>query len=270
MWESGIKRDGEVKLVETDDSAPTDEAPGPRQRMLRGDLREFVVIVLGILAAFAVDAWWTKLQESTDVRETLAAVESEFATSRDSLRITGDRFRSKAEAGQRLLQLTGPAAAPDVVAEATDLIGTVMRGAPSRVSTASLNMLFNAGHLAQIENRDLQRALSSWPERLDHLYQMEDAVLNTWLQEVRPRLVMSVPYVNLDIAVGFRDYPSLREEFTREVGGPSRFDADFVGLLRDLQVRKRHPHRDDTFHDRGASSGPQNSRGGADLGADSR
>jgi hypothetical protein len=202
--------------------------------MLRGDLREFVVIVLGILAAFGIEAGWTNLQDATDLREALEAVESEFATTLDSLRITGDHFRLRAEAGQRLLRLTGPDASPEVVAEATDLIGTLMRGVPSRVSTGSLNMLFNAGRLAQIENRELQSALSTWPERLDHFYQMDSAVLQTWLQEVRPRLVTSLPYVDLDLEVGFRDYPTLREEFAREVG-PSRFDSDFVGLLHDLE-----------------------------------
>lgn len=221
-------------ITDGTESAPSLTVPAPR-RFLEGDLREFVVIALGVLSAFAVDAWWTGAQERQDLREELVAVEAELTESIDRLRVLADLFRLKAEAGQRLLGITGPEADAEASQDAIDLIGTVMRGDPTRASTASLDMLVTSGQLARIEDRELQAALASWPEQLMHVYDMESAVRQTWLQEARPRLVQYVPMVNIDLEVGFRDYPALREAFAREVGGPSRFDPDVVSLLRDLQ-----------------------------------
>lgn len=205
------------------------EIPWPRI------LAEGGAIVVSILFAFWIDAWWSDRQDAGELRESLRAVETELELALDSLRITGDRFELKAKAGLRLLQLTGPKVGPDVVVEVVDLIGTVMRGSTPRVSTGSLRILTTSGELARVENRELQQALVSWPEQLDHLYQMEDAVLQSWLGEVRPQIVTHIPYVNLDMEVGFRDYPDMREEFTQAVGRPSEFDSDFMGLLGSLQ-----------------------------------
>ena len=66
----------------------------PESRNWKRLALEAVVIVSSILLAFGIDAWWQEGEEQREVRESLAALRSEFVENRsrlDSAIVSGER-----------------------------------------------------------------------------------------------------------------------------------------------------------------------------------
>ena len=211
---------------------------GAGHRVLRrvgADLREVVVIALGILCAFAIDAWWAELEEDREVRKALLAVMAEARVNLDRMESTSAAHRRVADAGLDLLHLTGPDAGPEHAGRAYELLGEFWMVYGSDVTTGSLETLIASGNLARIDNTELQQALLSWLNGLQWDVTSESE-LRAFLQtEIRPRLWRHVPQLAIELESGFKFNQLLRTEFLAGAPEHSRFAADFPSLLRDME-----------------------------------
>ena len=77
-----------------------------RQGRFRGSVREGFVVVISILIAFSLDAWWVRQGELRQESEIRSSLQAEFVTNRERLSGDMDYVRSYTEASARVLAAT--------------------------------------------------------------------------------------------------------------------------------------------------------------------
>ena len=129
---------------------------------------EAVAIVLSILLAFAIDAWWAEKRERDVEHEALQSLQRDFLSSRETLawvvrgltdaRVSFARFQSATPA--ELAKMN-----PDTIR--TLIGGLVITNTFDPVS-ATLDALISDGRLTLISDPQLVRHLSNWQVALDN------------------------------------------------------------------------------------------------------
>ncbi len=127
---------------------------------------EALAIVLSILVAFAIDAWWDERKERAAEAELLSRLQIEFET---NLSRIGERgyYRAVLENGEALFaQLEQADAAGETSVMVSGSTIRLLAFAPTfEADTPVLDGLIRAGRLEIIENREIQTVLATW-ERL--------------------------------------------------------------------------------------------------------
>jgi hypothetical protein len=137
---------------------------------VRGLFLEGLVIVVSVLVAFGVDAWWDGRQEDR-VREALiTGLRSDFALARaDLTRVTAEHARGYV-AAEALLQLTLSGAARESTPVLVDsLFLTAIAVGTFDPPTGTLNALLASGDLALLDSPELLLELTAWPGRVADL-----------------------------------------------------------------------------------------------------
>ena len=200
-----------------------DENPdGSRARTIRSALLEVLLIAFGILLALGADATWTLFKERADTRAALASVRAELEQNINALAELEQAHRNVEEAGKDILRLTGPDAEVLDEAELVRLITTFWVPAEADLSRGALQALLSSGGLARVESLELREGIASWSNRLDAGAQSDAMVTDSWVSRGSIRLHVFVPEINLSGQYSGWEVPS-------------RFEPDYVGLLRDLQ-----------------------------------
>jgi len=145
---------------------------------------EAAAIVMSILLAFAIDAWWAEEKEREVEHESLQALRGDFISSREHLaRVL--RALADARANFARFQSATPAELtemnPDVIRSI--ISGLVMTNTFDPV-TATLDALANDGRLGLISDPQLLRHLSNWQTALNNI---EDLSLELRTASLRVR-----------------------------------------------------------------------------------
>jgi len=202
---------------------------------LRRSVKEVLIVALGILCAFGIDAWWDASREAAETRQFLVALEAEFSANVAALRATAARQHEIVAAGQILLQLTGPEAGPTAIQAAAEPIGTLWTPGYQVMASGALNTLIASGGLARVDDAALRGALGRWPEQLAKLMDLEDETWRIVTEMLQPRMRQFVPQLEIELASGFASLPGVRQEFLDAAPRSSPFEADYSGLLADMQ-----------------------------------
>jgi hypothetical protein len=127
---------------------------------------ESVAIVLSILLAFAIDAWWDERQEAEEEYEVLVGLEADFL----DLRARLSRWEGFNRTGVRLLDqfLSDSVASLDRAAADSAffyvlLVNVLDQGGP-------LEALLASGRLELIRNREIRSRLAKWPDWLEDIH----------------------------------------------------------------------------------------------------
>lgn len=132
-------------------------------------LVEFLVIVGSILAAFALDAWWTARSDDQETRARLETIRDEFEATREELGRQADRLESVRQAVAEVLPHISPTAPVVGVDSIAGLIDLSFRMATIELQTGSLQALLASGQLADIESQELTALLAGWPAEVARL-----------------------------------------------------------------------------------------------------
>jgi hypothetical protein len=159
---------------------PTDPTPTPRRWDWRPKLRwfaaEFVVVVTGILVAFAINAWWANVQERAEEREALYALRTEFEAARETItayRSYQERILTSVGAiSDSLHQALASGARQTTVADTALALARVPP--TTSVQFGSLESLVASGRLGIIQDRELRSALGGWGVELAELSEDEE------------------------------------------------------------------------------------------------
>lgn len=201
---------------------------------LRRGLAEVVIIAVGILLAFSVDAWWEGVRSEEDFERALSAVRAELDVNLRLLERSISAQRRVSDVGLELLALTGPDTSVEVAARAEGLLVSFMPTPQTRVQVGALNSLLESGRLDEIDSPKLPALLASLPAAFVRLNFFENEAERVMREAVFPRMWLYVPLLNAERANGL-DRGEALEEFRAGVPRTSRFEADFVGLMGDLQ-----------------------------------
>jgi hypothetical protein len=154
----------------------------------RGLLLEGLVIVISILAAFALDRWWDARMAAEEEQQVLDGLQSEFQDARTELvyyRSLQVRIRGAVE---RALVAFGQAGAGSTVAVADTTLGLVYIPPTVKPSLGTLDGLLAGARLGIVSDPDLRNALVSWGGVFDELSEEEEASRDYVMNHVDPAL----------------------------------------------------------------------------------
>ena len=190
---------------------------------------EGFIVVVSILLAFTIDAWWDANLEDRREDRQLAAMRVEFAASSVAIDEVLASIEQHANGVDELMSLL-KSAESDSVQVPGQLLGYAIGWRTSDVSTSTLDTLIASGDLNQLDNENLRRDLAGFPAFLlnvteDEVMAMEFAE-STMASFMAREGLAEAAYSNRP---GF-DWPHALKSVTVS---PS---AEFIGLLMARRV----------------------------------
>ena len=185
-------------------------------------LAEGMAIIVSILFAFGIDAWWTARQLHLDEQDVLRQLDTEFQTNAVLL---AERRLNHAEilaAIKLVLSVTGPEPDP-TVAESPELrvaIDRITRWWTYDPQMGVLSGLTQSGRLSIISSDPLRNALASWPSMVQDLAEDEIFAQQLTANQMDPYLTRKV---------------SRRNVVHHESVGGGRFPSELAGILADRE-----------------------------------
>lgn len=193
---------------------------------------EAAAIVMSILLAFAIDAWWTEKKESEVEHVALQALHSDFISSREQLVVVLESLEG-ARADFARFQSATPAELSVIDPDAIrPIISGLFKNHTFDPVTATLDALANDGRLGLISDAQLLRRLSRWRSDLDNI---EDISFELRAESVLVRRAMEKhggPFLRWSNRPD--DFEVLRRADGETLANLRR-DADFMGTARSHQ-----------------------------------
>ena len=193
---------------------------------------EAAAIVVSILLAFAIDAWWTEKKESDVEHVALQALRSDFISSREQMAVVL-RSLEGARADFARFQSATPAELSEIDPDAIrPIIIGLFKNHTFDPVTATLDALANDGRLGLISDAQLLRRLSRWRSDLDNI---EDISFELRAESVLVRRAMEKhggPFLRWSRRPD--DFEVLRRADGETLANLRR-DADFMGTARSHQ-----------------------------------
>ncbi len=148
------------------------EIPWPRV------FAEGAAIVVSILLAFSIEAWWSDRQVEESVQENLTALREELTENLNEIAL---ELSFRHEVITSIKKLIAPEDNADTVspAEVDKLLGDLMWVGRIQISTAALEGTLRSGIFSAIEDEELQRALAFLPAIYELVTQFQDAEIDT-------------------------------------------------------------------------------------------
>jgi hypothetical protein len=131
---------------------------------------EGVAVVVSILLAFSIDAWWQNRQEHADERVVLESIASELRQLAEQFERSQHYVNALRESARTLLLSSGN---PDISLSDKE-IDTLLADltwytAPNQLPTPELDSLISSGDISLISNFSLRRRLAVLPASLNRL-----------------------------------------------------------------------------------------------------
>jgi hypothetical protein len=188
-----------------------------------------LLIVVSILIAFALDAWWDERAELRQEKAQLRALRTELVESRDRLLEVIESVRHHAANVDRLVTLL-EAAGDAPVQVPNELLGSVVSWRTSDIALSSLESLRSSGLLGRLSNPELQAALAGFPAQVEDI--QEDEIVGQQFVE----FVLAPALAKAGLAkAAYRNRLGFNPE---EHGGESTIipSTELTGLLAARQV----------------------------------
>ena len=120
-------------------------------------------IMVSILLAFAIDAWWEDSQERERYLAQLNTLKVEFQAAREELDWQRQRLLSNRAAIAQILEWAGHDPAPVSFERLTEQIDLTFRGAAINLQTGALRALVSSGVIGHMQQQELLGLLAEWP-----------------------------------------------------------------------------------------------------------
>ena len=159
-----------------------------------GGLIESLLIVVSILAAFAIDAWWADHQERTEEKRILVSLRTEFQANADQIPwFIRNHDESVDSAGSMILGFreAGPDASTMVHYSVLDAITSHSSYDPLR---GVLDAVFQSGELRYLQNPLIREKLASWPTIVADATENEVVLRTIWGPKLNELLMQQVDF----------------------------------------------------------------------------
>jgi hypothetical protein len=182
----------------------------------RDAIRDIFLIVISILIAFALDAWWNDRQDRERERSHLQTVLAEFTANRDRLDRYLQQVDGSFEATVRVLNLMGPTPGKISPDQLADWINQSFDVGTFTPHGGAVQALLASGELSLIRNHELSNLLSQWPLLSNSLHDLAEFQA-TNREELHYYLArLGVPVSRIAENLAWLDIPRSRFEFDAE------------------------------------------------------
>jgi hypothetical protein len=188
-------------------------------------LREIVVLIVGILAAFALDSWWGARALSSQRSEDIAALLVDFTANRNQLQELVSRQDRVTKAGRALATLGDPSAVP--ADSLRSLVSVVFSSRRFEPVLGTYHSVLGSGGLNEPSDRELRTALAGFAASIDIRYieDFADALYLDFINDFPAALSVlfgttgvSTGRTSLSLDSAFRTSLMLRTSAEAEVG----------------------------------------------------
>jgi len=185
-------------------------------------IRDSVIVVLSILLAFWIDAWWEGRSIAARELELLVTLAGELDAAAVDIAEFQGHHELVAASATRLIALAEQEQGS--AEEADSLLGVIINGRRYRPSDVSLGSVLGGDGLATLSDPVLRRRLGAWRQMTANLVSVSEVVSDQLNTDLNTYINMRVPYRTLDRAAG-------------TVSGldPSRFPTNILALFGDVE-----------------------------------
>lgn len=156
----------------------------PWQRLIA----ESTAIVISILLAFSIDAWWTERQNiAREVRQ-LQALIAEFDGNRSILDADINRLRGLTTNLDNITKTLSTVSEGSDVEVADRYFWSIRYGGIVDLSTGTLDAMISSGDLGLLHNESLRSALSAWSAKLNEVQTDQQTLRDFTGSEIIPYL----------------------------------------------------------------------------------
>ncbi len=185
------------------------EIPWPRI------LAEGTAIIVSILLAFWIQAWWESQGDARQEQALLAALADDFAQADELLSVAKSMHVMTARAGEQLITLGEKGNVPEADQNGVDLlISAHFARAKFDPPMGTVESVLGSGRIDLLTSQELIAELTKWSSVVTHLHNLEIEARNHFYDRIYPYLA---PRINLkDLDKGMRQfsesYPWGREQ----------------------------------------------------------
>jgi hypothetical protein len=209
-----------------------DTKPQGARVALLSNAREITVVVVSILIAFSLDAWWSAHTRRGLLVEQLQVVIEEMAATRDAIGASIRAHETSARMAREVVQQLEAADSTGMVTVPDTLIGGLLPQVTMDVSTAALTGFLESGGLVLVPGIDVRRSLRGWPTEIEDA--LDDAI---YLRDFPAADLARYLRANFDVA---RAESVGRRWLLSRAGlaeAPTREEYGFVVLRDDLPLK---------------------------------
>jgi hypothetical protein len=149
---------------------------------------EGVAIVVSILLAFGIEAWWQDRNEAILEQRLLTALLVEFEQNGALLRQSREVYEQYYTDAIRVLDLIAEDPATIDAAELEGLFGSLLASQTFHLESGTLNGLLASGEMSLIRDETLRNRLAAWPSYAGEWSEEEEAVFNLVGESLIPYL----------------------------------------------------------------------------------
>jgi hypothetical protein len=205
-------------------------------------MAEGTAIVVSVLLAFAIQAWWEQRRERAEEVRLLIAVLDEMRSNLSALEGNRAFHLAVLSADNTALRLAGLDPRSLTVEYADSLIADLSwwNGSTSW-ATGAVSALTSSGRLSAIRDEPLRRIFAEWPKRVDMVRAAED-------QEYDFFIGVFMPYIRKEgslaqISDAIRTRPGSQERYTLEKLNYAPTDTDHRRILVSREFQNMVLHR---------------------------
>jgi hypothetical protein len=151
---------------------------------LRSSARDASLIIISILIAFSLDAWWDDRIEQQEIRDTLHAVYVDFSSTNDELRTVVDSNKTYIERVTKLISLQSDDIGrldATTKSELTYLLPT--GGITFDPVLGSVDALISSGQLNRVQNLGLRSLIGAWPALMDEIGEDQQILIDMYMAQ---------------------------------------------------------------------------------------
>jgi hypothetical protein len=145
---------------------------------------EGVAIIVSILLAFWIDAWWDGRKDRLEEQEILVGLEIEFVDLRDRL----DRWAQINRTGIQFIEQYLSDSVTEMDLQSIEYAFFYASGVNVLDQGGALDALMASGRLERIRNRDIRARLAKWPDWLEDIHTNDMSSRGHAMREVVPFL----------------------------------------------------------------------------------
>ena len=162
-----------------------------------------VVIVVSILMAFGIQAWWDSRGEALQSRALIAALSEDFQTAGARLRTTRTLRERALLSAERLLTYVEEGSIPETERAQVDSVFSRLfySMATFNPPMGTVETILSSGRLDLFQDQELVRELTRWTSAVDNYKEWETVSSDHFYTRVYPYLAARVNLQDLDIAV---------------------------------------------------------------------
>lgn len=190
---------------------------------------EGAAIVVSILLAFAIDAWWAELQTRSEEQDVLQGLRSDFVASRGELQSVVSTYELSFDRFARFQRAT-PAALAEIPPDSVvGLVFALLGGLTFDPVSSALEAVINDGRLRLIRDPELRESLAAWRRALEDIEENAADVRSGRLRVQRSLERHGGPF---RIGPVWETTLDVLPEADRQTLASLRRDAAFVGEVR--------------------------------------